>query len=103
MKHAVSGDKDWKEDIMWMADVCNNEDTPMWVGWNSMLIPKDDHLQKIWYLPQINQSPTSTAVVLETMKRSLCIASESGKQSIAVTYDLAIAKLAMQTMIIPEI
>ena len=30
------------------------------------------------------------------MRRSLCIASESGKQSIAVTYDLAIAKLAMQ-------
>lgn len=30
------------------------------------------------------------------MKRSLCIASESGKQSIAVTYDMAIAKLAMQ-------
>lgn len=74
----------------------SNEDAPMWVGWNAMSIPRDEHLHKIWYLPHINQSPTSNAVVVETMKRSLRVAVESGKQSIAVTYDLAIAKLAMQ-------
>ena len=73
-----------------------HEDTPMWVGWNAKVIPNDKRLQKIWYLPQINQSPTSNAIVVETMRRSLRIAAESGKQSIAVTYDLAIAKLAMQ-------
>lgn len=47
-------------------------------------------------MPQINLSPTSNAVVVETMKRSLDIAAECGKKTIAVTYDLAIAKVAMQ-------
>ena len=48
------------------------------------------------YLPQINQSPKSTSVVAETVRRSLRIASEGQKENISVTYDLAIAKLAMQ-------
>jgi hypothetical protein len=69
----------WQKDILWMADVSQNEDTPMWVGWNAMVKPRDERLQKIWYLPQINQSPTSNAVVVETMRRSLRIAAESGK------------------------
>ena len=38
----------------------------------------------------------SYAVVRETMKKSLKISSECGKQNIAVTYDLTIAKLAFQ-------
>ena len=50
----------------------------------------------MWYLPQINQSPASTSVVAETMRRSLRIASEGQKENISVTYDLAIANLAMQ-------
>jgi hypothetical protein len=86
----------WKKDIMWMAAVSQNKDTPMWVGWNALRVPCDERLHKIWYLPQINESPTSNAVVAETMRRSASIASESGKESIAVTYDLAIAKIAMQ-------
>ena len=48
------------------------------------------------YLPQINQSHASTSVVAETVRRSLRIASEGQKQNTSVTYDLAIAKLAMQ-------
>ena len=85
-----------KKDILWMADVTTDPDnsTPMWVGWNSMLIPRKEFSQKIWYLPQINQSPTSHAVVLGTMRRSLRIANECGKNAIVVTYDLAIAKMA---------
>ena len=50
----------------------------------------------MWYLPQINLSPTSNAVVVETLKRTLSIANECGRKTIAVTYDLAIAKLALQ-------
>ena len=96
VKYDVEDADAWKKDVIWMADVSQNKDTPMWVGWNAMIVPHDKRLHKIWYLPQINESPTSNAVVAETMKRSLCIASESGKQSITVTYDLAIAKLAMQ-------
>ena len=48
------------------------------------------------YLPQINESPTSHSVVAETMRRTLEIAKECGRQTIAVTYDLAIAKISMQ-------
>ena len=41
-------------------------------------------------------SPTSYAVIKETLKRSPTIAEETSKSSIAVTFDLAIAKIAMQ-------
>ena len=44
----------------------------------------------------IYQSPTSTAVVAETMNRAQHVAQEAGKESISVTYDLAIAKIALQ-------
>ena len=53
-------------------------------------------LKKIFYLPQINQSLTSTSVVSETMSRSLKIPLESQKENIFVTYNLAIEKLALQ-------
>ena len=88
----------WKRDIMWMAHIETDDEknTPMWVGWNSDLIPRDDNTQKIWYLPQINMSPTSHAVVVETLKKALRIATECHKKSIVVTYDLAIAKMAYQ-------
>ena len=90
--------KSWEKDILWMADVATDTEnsTPMWIGWNSNLIPSDDCTQEIWYLPQINQSPTSYAVVRQTMRKSLKISSECGKHNIAVTYDLAIAKSTFQ-------
>ena len=68
----------------------------MWSGWNSLFSPQNDEVQKVWYLPQINESPTSNAVVVETLNRSLAIAAETSKETIAVTYDLAIAKMAMK-------
>ena len=88
----------WKKDILWMADFnieAEDKTTPMWVGWNAMLIPRDNFTQSIFYLPQINQSPTSYSVVLETLRRSSKIAKECNKSAIVVTYDLAIAKIAM--------
>ena len=41
-----------------MKDVATDtkNSTPMWIGWNSNLIPSDDCIKEIWYLPQINQS-----------------------------------------------
>ena len=90
--------KSRKEDVKWMVAVMldENDKTPMWTGWNS----KDEEINKIkqqvWYLPQINASPTSHAVVMETMKRSIKIADDAGRDSISVTYDLAIAKIALQ-------
>ena len=41
-------------------------------------------------------SPTSTSVVVEQLKRSQEVAEECNKCTISVTYDLAIAKVAMQ-------
>ena len=46
----------WKKDIMWMADMLIDEDetTPMFVGWNAQLLLREDEIQNIVYLPQIN-------------------------------------------------
>ena len=68
-----------------------NDTTPVWVGWNAKYSPENKTTQKIWYLPQINQCPTLTSVVAETMRRSLRIASESQKENISVTYNFTIA------------
>ena len=97
-KAQASISKFWEKDILWMADVATDTDnsTRMWIGWNSNLIPSDDYTQEIWYLPQINQSPTAYAVVRQTMKKSLKLSSECVKHNRAVTYDLATTKLALQ-------
>ena len=68
----------------------------MQVGWNAKYSPKNKTTQKIWYLTQINQSPTSISVVAETIRRSLRIALEGQKENVTVTYDFAVAKLVMQ-------
>lgn len=81
---------------MWMASIERDGEntTLVWVGWNTNLIQRDDNTQK--NLPQINMSPTSHAVVVESLKESLFIAAECEKQCIVVTYDLVIAQMACQ-------
>ena len=60
----------WKIDILWMLVnlfsrfskyyVVNLHNlTPLWPGWNSKLIESMQYTQKVWYLHQINQSPTN--------------------------------------------
>ena len=73
------------KDLLWMFSLYFSvSNTPMWVGWNAMLSPAVSDLQQnIWYLPQINESPTSISVVVETLKRAKIIAEECGKQNIA--------------------
>ena len=68
----------------------------MWLGWNSRYGPQEESTQKVWYLKQMNESPTSTTVVAETLKRSQNVAEECNKYNMSVTCDLAIAKVAMQ-------
>ena len=78
----------------------------MWVGWNARqeslninnkIWPSSAQFtQSIFYLPQINQSPPSIAVVGETLKRAFAFANQSERDSIEVSYDLAIEKIAMQ-------
>ena len=52
----------------------------MWVGWNSIFSAENTEvIQKVWYLPQINESPTLTAVVAETLNVAQRTVSECGK------------------------
>ena len=89
------------EDIRWMLTVMfdKNNETPMWTEWNFRQEKKSEEkkiIQNVLYLPQINESPTSHFVVVETLKRSLKIADEANADSISVMYDLTIAKIALQ-------
>ncbi|RVE41875.1 hypothetical protein evm_013483 [Chilo suppressalis] len=70
--------------------------TPMWVGFNAKIFRDESRIQKVEYLTQINNTPTDPAVVKETMRRSMQIASECGKNFFSVTYDLAMAKVALR-------
>ena len=93
-------------DLKWLIAFAFSKDVPMWVGWNARqeslntsnkIWPSSAQFTRsIFYLSQMNQSPTSIAVVGETLKRALAFANQSERDSIAVTYDLAIAKIAMQ-------
>ena len=84
-------------DCLWLQSMFFfPNDTPLWVGWNAKIKNEHDVCQNIWYLPQIEMSPTSNTAVLHTMKVAQSMAKEMNKSQIAVTYDLAIAKLAMQ-------
>ncbi|GFU98408.1 hypothetical protein TNCV_3652391 [Trichonephila clavipes] len=68
----------------------------MWVGFNSSLICNDSLKQIVSYLTPINDSLNNKSVVLETIKQSKKICEEVKQSSIQVTYDLAIAKVALQ-------
>ena len=74
------------KDVQWMVDAFANDDktTPIWVGWNAIRDNKQVTKQKIWYLQQINESPTSYSVVFKTMLRSSEIAKACNRDSIAV-------------------
>ncbi|CAH1173831.1 unnamed protein product [Phaedon cochleariae] len=71
-------------------------ETPMWVGFNSLIYKDTAPTQKLCYLTTINASPTDKSVVLETMKQSQQVARECGEKYMQVTYDLAITKIALQ-------
>lgn len=62
-----------------------------WFSWNSERAIDTNPIQKIGYLPNVNMSPTSDAVVLKTLRMALTIADECEQEYIIVTYDLAIA------------
>lgn len=52
--------------------------------------------QKVSYLTTINKSPTSNDVVAESMFQAQILAVECNEPYMQVTYDLAIAKIALQ-------
>lgn len=71
----------------------------MWVGFNSQTLIDNSESQIVDYLPQINMSPTSYSAILETLKNAQEIAKQCHQENIIVTYDLAIAKMAMKIQI----
>lgn len=84
-------------DNIWMiSHVLQLPDVLMWVGFNSRICNNATSQQRISYLTPINASPTSTSIVLETMEQSKKIAEDLHQNYIQVTYDLAIAKIALQ-------
>ena len=88
-----------QHDFLWTSDrtfIRQSVDVPMWIGWNSKYGSWEESIQKIWHLKQMNELPTSTSVVAQTIKRSQKVAEECNKYSMSVIYVLAIAKVAMQ-------
>jgi hypothetical protein len=76
----------------------NLKATPMWTEWDATFVkdalPKLP-MRKISYLPQLKVSPTSISTVVETLNMSKRIAEECEQKYISVTYDLAIANIAL--------
>lgn len=92
-------------DLAWMfSHVANIPNTPMWVGFNNEIIIDNSPKQKVFYLQNLNASPTNHSVVKETLNICLKAKEELGKDYIEVTYDLNIACIAMkiQSMYIPQ-
>ncbi len=84
-------------DLLWKISLALNiYIIPMWVGFNSQFVVDHLPVQRIGYLPQINMSPTSTSVVRETLNIALQVRKDCQQQYMHVTYDLAIAKVALQ-------
>lgn len=61
--------------------------TPMWVGFNSLLYYDKSTKQKISYLTTINISPTNAHVVIETMVQSQKVAQECGESYMQIPSD----------------
>lgn len=78
----------------WMINCALRIESNKWYTWHANRTVDQKLQQKVGYLPIINASPTSDAVVLKTMNMSLEIANECNQEFIIVTYDLAIASKA---------
>lgn len=67
----------------------------MWLSYNGKIGIDESKILTVEYLSPINESPTSLAVVQETLNIAKEVAQNCNQQQI-ITNDLAIAKLAMQ-------
>lgn len=61
-----------------------------------MMVTDNSEKLKIEYLPSINSSPTSYAIVNEILIIANGIAEKCQQEQIIVTYVLAVAKMAIQ-------
>ena len=72
------------------------DDTPMWSGWNSRISEDKLPFQIVRYTENLHLPPTRLDVVAETMRLSQTVTKECSDTYTLATYDLAIAKPAMQ-------
>lgn len=84
------------KDLIWSMSLSRIDSVPMWLGYNCKIGIDESKIQTVEYLSPINESPTSLAVVQETLNIAKEVAKNCNQQQIIATYDLAIAKLAMQ-------
>lgn len=84
------------KDLTWIMSLSQIDSVPMWLGYNCKISIDESKIQTVEYLSPINESPTSLAIVQETLNIAKEVAKNCNQQQIIVTYDLAIAKLAMQ-------
>lgn len=80
-----------KLDYIWMLHHALYPNTKRWFAWNAERTVDPNPLQKIAYLPNINMSPTSEAVVKKTLEIAQSLAKDCQQKYIIVTFDLAIA------------
>ena len=85
---------EWR-DILWMISMALGP-TPMWTGWNAQLTHDPLPLQNVAYMENISFPPTRLDVIADTLKISQKVAQECGEPYAVVTYDLAVAKPALQ-------
>ena len=85
-----------RRDICWMMSSLCCENIPMWSGWNSKVSNDDLPQQTISYMTNLSLPPTRLDVVNKTLQLSQEVAKECGDRYALVTYDLAVAKPALQ-------
>lgn len=84
------------KDLIWSMSLPPVDSVPMWLGYNCKIINDRSKIQTVEYLSPINDSPTSLAVVQKTLNIAKKVAQNCHQEQIIATYNLAIAKLAMQ-------
>lgn len=55
------------KDLIWSMSLSRVDLVPMWLGYNCKISNDHSKIQTVEYLPPINDSPTSLAVVQETL------------------------------------
>ena len=81
-------------DFTWMISFNLLENTPLWLGWNTERFIAKCPRQRVEYMQHIPFLPNRTDVVKETIVQSKWVSEEYGSTFAAITYDLAIAKIA---------
>ncbi|CAH2015292.1 unnamed protein product [Acanthoscelides obtectus] len=79
-----------------LSHVFHVPNTPSWTGFNCRILEDNSLKQKVSYLTPINLSPTNVSVVAYTMEQAQSVGKECGQAYVQVSYDLAIAKIALK-------